>query len=452
MRKKSDSNGSSSTEQSVDCDDKPRREPRSYRASIRPNSSLFERARSFDSPGNVKSSSNIYNVDRTRRSSWAQEKEPAYLFVSPTLSGQRRQSMEESILTNMKNEQSLLMPRQSPQKTLVSFPKRTPVGPNMKALLDASNHRHISAVKPFQLPLSRPTAKAILIDDKPINKHAFKLKKVCAPKLHVDLNSFKPPVNPKTEWQRNLLLKAIKNNFMLKNNHEKTEDALVDAMEKISVPKGSILAKQGANSEEEDNFYVLQEGRVEFLVDDERVRTAEAGESFGQERLLLRVPNETTVKAIEPSILLRLNQSDFRTIMEKTITEELASVQEEKPQKPPMSPSFKAVKTSAKSTKRTVKHTVGKKKQKKGPTMIEIFDPSSLEKHSVDFKRQAKIRSSLKKHAANKDDLEFIKVLGEGQFGEVWLVAAQLPDIDPNRQEFALKIQNKDEEEIREDA
>jgi serine/threonine protein kinase len=34
----------------------------------------------------------------------------------------------------------------------------------------------------------------------------------------------------------------------------------------------------------------------------------------------------------------------------------------------------------------------------------------------------------------------------------VWLVAANLPDIDPSRQEFALKIQRKDDEDIREDA
>jgi protein kinase A len=460
MRKKNDSSGS---EQSVNRDEEKKyiagavRKEEPSRSSIG-KASLVQRARAFD----PKFSGNFdvrkfktYNGELLRRSSWAttsrtdEEKEPAYLFVSPTLTDGRRKSMEASILFNMRNEEKLLIPRQSPQKSSYGIPKRSPVGPNMKALLDASYHRRISAVKPFQLPMMRIASKAIFVDDKPINKHAFKLKKVCAPKVDVNLETYKPPVNPKTEWQRSLLLKAIKNSFLLKNNHAKTEDALVDAMEKITVPRGGVVAKQGACSEEEDNFYVLQEGKVEFLVDDKRVKTAAAGESFGEERLLLRVPNETTIKAMEPSVLLKLNQTDFRTIMEKAITQEHETMQEEKSWM--VQPSPKAPIFTAKASKHTAKHSVDKKK-KKCPKKIELFDPSSLEKHSAEFKRQARIRSSIKKHASSKNDLEFIKILGEGQFGEVWLVAADLADIDPCCQQFALKIQNKNEEEIREDA
>jgi len=63
---------------------------------------------------------------------------------------------------------------------------------------------------------------------------------------------------------------------------------------------------------------------------------------------------------------------------------------------------------------------------------------------------QMAIRNALLK--VHQDDLERIKVLGEGQFGEVWLVAADLEldpvmasnssmDEDTQRYEFALKLQ-----------
>ncbi|KAG7345474.1 serine/threonine protein kinase [Nitzschia inconspicua] len=464
MKKKNDSSGS---ERSVGDDGIKYvagavRNENPTRSSIG-RSNLVERARAFDPKFDISFSEgkfSTHTAESARRSSWANlfrsEKEPAFLFVSPTLSDQRRKSMEERILGNMRDEQNLLLSRRTPPKTVPRLPKHNRVGPNMKALLDASEHRRTNAVKPVHLRMTN-AVKSIFVDKSPINKYAFKLKKVCAPKLKVSAEAFQPPVNPKTSWQRSLLHKAINDNFLLKNTHKKTEEALVDAMETVTVPKGGILAKQGDSSEQEDNFYVLQEGKVEFLLDNQRVKTAKAGESFGEERLLLRVPNETTVKAMESSILLRLNQYDFRSIMEKTIAEEWEEEsQRGKKEQAEASTQQQARKVHKKDTHKPIKKIQKPMKQKtkkeKKPKGPELFDPKSLEKHSMEFKRQVEIRRSIKKHAKNWDDLEFISVLGEGQFGEVWLVAAILPNIDPSRQEFALKIQNKNDEEIRDDA
>ena len=125
MRKKNDSSGS---EQSVNRDEKKyiagavrKEEPR--RSSIG-KSSLVQRARAFDPKFNGNFDERrfkTYNGQTPRSASWthpstSEEKEPAYLFVSPTLTDRRRKSMEEHILFNMKNEENLLMPRQSPQQ------------------------------------------------------------------------------------------------------------------------------------------------------------------------------------------------------------------------------------------------------------------------------------------------------------------------------------------------
>jgi hypothetical protein len=57
------------------------------------------------------------------------------------------------------------------------------------------------------------------------------------------------------------------------------------------------------------------------------------------------------------------------------------------------------------------------------------------------IQQKESIRKSVHTYANSEEELEFIKILGEGQYGKVWLVAANLPDQVPVRQEFALKVQ-----------
>jgi len=80
---------------------------------------------------------------------------------------------------------------------------------------------------------------------------------------------------------------------------------------------------------------------------------------------------------------------------------------------------------------------IQEKKKKKKEKRSDSFNFEN----SPAFQQQEALRKSACKYASSKDDLEFIKVLGEGQFGEVWLVAANLRDQDPCRHEFALKMQ-----------
>eukprot|EP00529_Nitzschia_sp_RCC80_P001137 CAMPEP_0113485258 /NCGR_PEP_ID=MMETSP0014_2-20120614/24389_1 /TAXON_ID=2857 /ORGANISM="Nitzschia sp." /LENGTH=885 /DNA_ID=CAMNT_0000378895 /DNA_START=15 /DNA_END=2672 /DNA_ORIENTATION=- /assembly_acc=CAM_ASM_000159 len=484
-----------------------RREPRKN-VSIRGKVNLAERAKSFDAnfknPFN-EAKFNTFSPEAVNRSKSFSNNDNGGVFAFhknyPSLSEEQRRNLEGQIQNMSKEERALVERRRQAQERMRSpaqIPKRRGMGEKMKKMLDDSDHRRItnSSVRPVHLPMTNFGKGHAVgeIDDAPITKHAVKLKNVCAPKLRVDPKTFKPQSNPKTELQRKLLKKVINKNFVLKDHHSDTEKALVDAMQTVDVRKGEILAKEGDTSEENDNFYVLEKGKVEFLLGNERVKTAKAGESFGEERLLLRVPNETTVRALEPSTLLKLNQAEYRAIVEKTVTDNLppppkskskskskpspstpttpktprsSRVEDRKPaasQRPPRPPSSRSSSPdvtrtprssspSAMKSKTTRKKRTSQSKPKPKTDEYEIFDPSSLEQHSAEFQRQAKIRRSVKKHANDKDDLEFIKVLGEGQFGEVWLVAATLPDIDPPKQKFAYKIQSKnDEEGMREDA
>lgn len=482
----------SGTSNDNDDDEPPRvrekRRPTKNKSAKIGRSSLIERARSFDPNFNNKFDENKFKTFKPesvqRSKSFEDDGGFAFQMVKPSLTEERRRSMEGNIHAKSKEEMALVEHRRREAeraRKAAELPKRKGISDKMKKLLDDSDHRRVSSVRPVHLPMTTFGKPAVgEIDNTPITKHAVKLQNVRAPKLRVDPQTYKPKSNPKTELQRKLVKRAINKNFVLKDLHSKTEKALVNAMESVTVEKGEILATQGESGEDDDNFYVLEKGKVEFLVDNERVKTAKAGEAFGEERLLLRVPNAATVRALVPSTLLKLNQAEYRAIVEKTVTANLPSppppapktttrVEEhkkpsasayERPPRPPGSrsssssstPKTADAKRKSKSSAST-KAAAPQQKKPKPADEYEIFDPSSLEQHSAEFQRQAQIRRSVKKHATEKDDLEFIKVLGEGQFGEVWLVAATLPDIDPPKQKFAYKIQNKDDEEgLREDA
>ena len=401
----------------------------------------------------------------------------AHHFVSPTLTKEQRELLEGRVKKNLKEEPNLLQSTRTRRPPTIP-PKHTKVGKNMKALLDASQHRRDQNV------LDR--AKLRNWKPKPVSTEPPKpppevqFKNVVAPPLKIDPKTFKPTVHPKTEFQRKLILKAIKNTFVLKDNNEETDNALISSMEKVDIRRNEVLMRQGEAEEKDDSMYIVGDGKVEFQVDGVTVDTALPGTAFGQERLLIRGANKATIKASCKSTLFKLDQQTFRGIMQQqqealqkernrelreqqTLTEEEETKSDEekktefrargtfgkkaveepksnKSAKQGTSPAPAAAKKGASKSKET---TVVKKKKK--PAMDFSFEDSEI------FQRQKKIRESVKKHAPKKEDLEFISVLGEGQFGEVWLVAANLPDIDPTRQEFAYKIQQK-YDDIREDA
>jgi MFS family permease len=72
-----------------------------------------------------------------------------------------------------------------------------------------------------------------------------------------------------------------------------------------------------------DHFYVIAEGRAEVEIGDERVRTLEAGDFFGEIALLRDVPRTATVRALTPIRLLALDRETFVT----TVTGHAASAE-----------------------------------------------------------------------------------------------------------------------------
>jgi hypothetical protein len=82
-----------------------------------------------------------------------------------------------------------------------------------------------------------------------------------------------------------------------------TLEALAFRLEPVAVAAGDTVFEQGQPG---DRFFIIASGRVEVLVDDQRVRVQGPGEAFGEIALLRDVPRTATVRALEPVELLAL--------------------------------------------------------------------------------------------------------------------------------------------------
>lgn len=378
----------------------------------------------------------------------------AFMFVKPTLTEEQQRQMEKNIKDGKNNQGSLLASGRERFSTKLPTqkPVKFKVGTNMQALLNADQKKMTVAEKQEYLK-GKYKAKHDIGDYKSLKKAKrnpksqgqtskvppVSLRKVCAPQLKIDLKKFAPEETKKTEWQTKILRKVIHESVVLKNKATKTEDRLIAAMKAIKLKPGQILSRQGEVDEKDDKYYVVESGKIEFQVDGVTVDTAEAGTAFNEERLLYRHANNATIKASEDTSLLELDQQTFRGIIQQ---EEIKAQEEKKKEETKK----EALVKSESKPKPKFEREKKKKGKKKTRTIAGEWDLSD----SSIFQEQEQARSGVKKHASSKEDLEFIRLLGEGQFGEVWLVAATLPEFK-EKQEYALKMQDITEDELRED-
>ena len=141
-----------------------------------------------------------------------------------------------------------------------------------------------------------------------------------------DFEDFVPPSFSKTENQRNLILGVIERSFVFsefrkygKARCEGAVEMLVDAFESVKYPSGHILLQSGTKKEN-DEFYVLEKGRLDFEIDGKLVAEIdEVGGFFGELSLLHTVLSERSVLVFGSSgragRLLKIKQKTFRGIL-----------------------------------------------------------------------------------------------------------------------------------------
>jgi CRP-like cAMP-binding protein len=77
---------------------------------------------------------------------------------------------------------------------------------------------------------------------------------------------------------------------------------------------GQIVVTQGTPGQA---FYLVMEGRVEYLRDGSVLGSFGPGEFFGEMSLLDEAPRSATVRAVEPTGCLMLSSWDFKALLMK---------------------------------------------------------------------------------------------------------------------------------------
>ena len=109
-----------------------------------------------------------------------------------------------------------------------------------------------------------------------------------------DVASYVKKVVPKDYKTMASLSKAIAKNVLFSHLDENERSDIFDAMFPVNAIPGEVIIQQG---DEGDNFYIIDSGEVEVLVNGERVLTIGEGGSFGELALIYGTPRAATVKA-----------------------------------------------------------------------------------------------------------------------------------------------------------
>ncbi|CCE62291.1 hypothetical protein TPHA_0C01350 [Tetrapisispora phaffii CBS 4417] len=116
----------------------------------------------------------------------------------------------------------------------------------------------------------------------------------------------------KSPEQMRRLENSIGKNFLFNSLDFDSKKLVINSLEEKKVPNGSEIIKQGDDG---DYFYVVEEGNVDFFVNDEKVGSSSVGSNFGELALMYNSPRAATVIATSDCILWALDRLTFRKIL-----------------------------------------------------------------------------------------------------------------------------------------
>jgi cGMP-dependent protein kinase 1 len=132
--------------------------------------------------------------------------------------------------------------------------------------------------------------------------------------VHLDANYIKPVI-PKEVAVKDMIRSALQNNALFSALGSSAIEDIVDAMESKSVSVGVTIINQG---EPGDNFYVIESGTFDIIVNGKKV--ADWGEgtknrAVGELALMYNSPRAATVTASTDAIVWQIGRQTFRSVI-----------------------------------------------------------------------------------------------------------------------------------------
>lgn len=130
------------------------------------------------------------------------------------------------------------------------------------------------------------------------------------------LESEAKPPSPKTEEERRIMAKALKENTNLQglvSLDESSTERLIDTAWKEEVKAGTDVITEGDLNA--SFFYMVKSGKFDVIQKEHRVGQLKPGNSFGELALIYTAPRAATVKAVVDSELWVIDRTDFKAVL-----------------------------------------------------------------------------------------------------------------------------------------
>lgn len=127
-----------------------------------------------------------------------------------------------------------------------------------------------------------------------------------------DAANYVKKVVPKDDETKAALTKSIEKNVLFAHLDDGERSEIFDAMFPDTHKAGDTIIKQG---DEGDNFYVIDQGTVDILVNGKHVVTISDGASFGELALIYGTPRAATVQAKTDVKLWGIDRTSYRRIL-----------------------------------------------------------------------------------------------------------------------------------------
>mmetsp|Transcript_1326 Transcript_1326/g.1689 ORF Transcript_1326/g.1689 Transcript_1326/m.1689 type:complete len:583 (+) Transcript_1326:87-1835(+) len=117
---------------------------------------------------------------------------------------------------------------------------------------------------------------------------------------------------PKSVATRQLLSNALRSHFLFTEISNEDLRDVVSAMAPVEKGTNEDVVRQGDDGEE---FYVLEHGKCQVLIDGKKVRDYGPGGSFGELALMYNAKRAATVRTTQASVLWSMDLRTFRKIL-----------------------------------------------------------------------------------------------------------------------------------------
>lgn len=142
---------------------------------------------------------------------------------------------------------------------------------------------------------------------------------VAAEKYNPEDDADVPKVyHEKTQQERDYLHECVRDIFLFRALDKKQIDDVIDAMFCRKVVAGDVIIEQGDDG---DNFYVIENGDYDIMVNKNKVGDYKSKGSFGELALMYNMPRAATITASTQGKLWALDRLTFKRIVLKSAFE-----------------------------------------------------------------------------------------------------------------------------------